>query len=100
MAAVYILRCADGSYYVGSTRNLGHRLQQHADGGGAVYTRDRLPVVCVWAQETPSVREAYGWERKIHGWSRAKKEALIAGEWELLPPLSRRRGGKPPPEQG
>jgi len=95
MAAVYILQCADGTYYVGSTRNLAHRFEQHQSGHGAEYTRTRLPVTLLWAQETESIREAYGWERKIHGWSRAKREALMRGDFALLPELSRRRGGRP-----
>ena len=95
MPAVYILRCSDGTYYVGSTRNLQHRLDQHAAGRGAEYTRMRLPVALAWAQEAESVREAYGWERKIHGWSRAKREALMRGDFELLPELSSRRAGRP-----
>ncbi|MFT4300085.1 MAG: GIY-YIG nuclease family protein [Aeromicrobium sp.] len=95
MAAVYLLRCADGTYYVGSTRNLSHRLQQHACGKGSAYTSTRLPVELVWAYETDRIIDAYGWERRIHGWSRAKKEALIRGDFELLPSLSSRRGGRP-----
>ncbi len=61
----------------------------------APVTLARLPVALAWAQETESVREAYGWERKIHGWSRAKREALMRGDFELLPKLSSRRAGRP-----
>jgi putative endonuclease len=91
MAHVYILRCSDGSYYVGSTRNLEHRLWQHQEGIGCAYTRDRRPVQLAWAQEYETVAEAWGAERKIHGWSRAKREALIRGEFDALPGLSRNR---------
>ncbi len=89
MAWTYILECADGSYYVGSTRDLAHRLDQHATGHGSTYTSTRLPVRLAWAQEFASVREAWAAERKLHGWSRAKREAVIRGEWNLLPSLSR-----------
>ena len=90
MAYVYILRCADGSYYVGSTRNLENRVSQHSAGVGAKYTRNRLPIELVFAQEYPWVDEAYGREKQIQGWSRRKREALIAGEYNDLPRLSRK----------
>ena len=96
MPAAYILRCADGSYYVGSTRNLAVRLDQHASGKGSAYTSRRLPVELVWAMESESIRDVYAWERRIHGWSRAKREALIRGDEEALRRLARRRGGRPP----
>jgi putative endonuclease len=91
MAHVYMLRCADGSYYVGSTRNLEHRLWQHQEGIGCDYTRGRRPVTLVFAQEYATVREAWQAERKLHGWSRAKREALIRGDYGALPDLSRSR---------
>ena len=90
MAWVYILRCGDGSYYVGSTRNLDHRMHQHAVGKGSVYTAKRMPVELVWAQEFDSVAEAYALEKQIQGWSRAKRLALIEGRFEDLPALSRK----------
>ena len=95
MAHVYILRCGDGSYYVGSTRNLQVRMQQHATGKGAKYTSRRLPIELVWAQETASIAEAYAWEKKVQGWSRAKREALMRDDWDEIQRLSKRRGGKP-----
>ena len=91
MAHVYILRCSDGSYYVGSTRNLEHRLWQHREGIGCAYTRDKRPVELVFAQEYERVVDAWGAERKIHGRSRAKREALIRGDFDALPGLSRNR---------
>ncbi|TDO91866.1 GIY-YIG nuclease family protein [Enemella evansiae] len=84
MAWVYILRCADQSLYVGSTRDLEARVAQHARGLGGEYTSRRLPVTLVWAQEYDRIDEAWAMERRLHGWSRAKREALIAGEIELL----------------
>lgn len=86
---MYILRCSDGSYYVGSSRNVEARAAQHASGAGAAYTRGRLPVELVFVQECESVAEAYGLEKKVQGWSRAKREALIRGDFALLPSLSR-----------
>jgi putative endonuclease len=94
MICVYILECADGSYYVGSTRSIDLRLEQHASGHGARYTSTRLPVRLAWAQEYDTVAEAYAIEKKLQGWSRAKREALISGNVQLLPGLSRRGGSK------
>ncbi len=94
MAWVYLLRCRDGSYYVGSTTNLERRLAQHQDGQGASYTRRRRPVVLVWACETACVRDAFQFEKQVQNWSRAKREALIRGDAEALRALaSRRRTG-------
>ncbi|MDO5735799.1 MAG: GIY-YIG nuclease family protein [Propionibacteriaceae bacterium] len=104
MAWVYVLRCADDSYYVGSTRNLDGRMQQHASGKGARYTSKRLPVALIWACETERVDEAWALEKQIQGWSRAKREALVEGRFEDLRGLSGsayRRSKTPPdaPEQ-
>ena len=95
MAHVYILRCADGTYYVGSTRNLQSRMEQHGAGRGSRYTSTRMPVELVWTHETDRVTDAYALERRLHGWSRKKKEALIRGDFEVLPGLASRRGGRP-----
>ena len=97
MAWVYILECSDGSYYVGSTRNLDGRLQQHAMGKGAKYTSRRLPITLLWAQPTESIAEAYAWEKKIQGWSRAKREALMRDDWGEIRRRSKRRGGRDRP---
>ncbi|WP_018155689.1 GIY-YIG nuclease family protein [Demetria terragena] len=91
MPSVYMLRCGDGTYYVGSTRSLQTRLDQHASGHGAKYTARRLPIELVWSQEYASVAEAYAMEKKIQGWSRAKREALIEGRFGDLPKLARKR---------
>jgi predicted GIY-YIG superfamily endonuclease len=85
----YILRCADGSYYTGCTTFLEQRYGQHQAGTFDGYTSTRRPVVMVWAQELQSIDQAIFLERQIKGWSRAKKEALIRGEFDLLPLLSR-----------
>ena len=86
---MYILQCADGSYYVGSTWNLEKRLWEHNQGLGAKYTARRLPVELVYAQEFDSIAEAYQREKQVQGWSRSKREALIEGEYDRLPELSK-----------
>ena len=91
MAFMYILECSDGSYYVGSTGNIHARFEQHQKGLGAEYTKHRLPVKLVYCRETPSVAQAFAWEKKVQGWSRAKRQALIRGDWDALPGLSKRK---------
>ncbi|OFI37186.1 hypothetical protein BIU82_08775 [Arthrobacter sp. SW1] len=92
MPFAYMLRCSDGSYYVGSTQNLEIRLAQHQTGEGAAYTRRRRPVELVWFEEYARVDEAFAREKQVQGWSRAKREALIAGRYADLPRLSANRG--------
>lgn len=94
MPYVYILECADGSYYVGSTRALEARFAQHASGEGAAYTRRRRPVKLVFAEEYERIDDAYEREKQIQGWSRAKRQALIARRFEALPELSRKHRPK------
>lgn len=96
-AWVYMLRCRDGSYYVGSHRgqDVETRVAQHHDGRGGEYTSSRLPVELVWCEAFQFIADAIAAERRIKGWSRAKKEAMMRGDWDALPSLSRRRGGKP-----
>jgi putative endonuclease len=99
-AFVYILRCADGSYYVGSTRiELETRIGQHNAGHFGGYTATRRPVMLVWSQDFDRITDAIAIERKLKGWSRAKKEALIAGDYALLHELARyrRRISRPDP---
>ncbi|MGN6130009.1 MAG: GIY-YIG nuclease family protein [Nocardioidaceae bacterium] len=90
MAWTYILRCSDGSYYVGSTVDLDERMQAHREGRGAAYTRRRRPVAPMWAAEFESVAEAFAFEKRVQGWSRRKREALIAGDLASLPLLASR----------
>ncbi|HTN13990.1 MAG TPA: GIY-YIG nuclease family protein [Sphingomonadaceae bacterium] len=87
----YLLRCNDGSYYAGHTDDLEVRVAQHQAGALAGYTAGRGPVTLVWSESFPSRDDAFAAERRIKGWSRAKKEALIAGDWEKLRQLSRNR---------
>jgi putative endonuclease len=82
---MYILLCADGSYYTGSTTNLNLRLAQHQAGEGANHTKKHLPVKLVYYEEYQRIDEAFKREKQVQGWSRKKKEALINGEAHLLP---------------
>jgi predicted GIY-YIG superfamily endonuclease len=86
---VYMLCCADGSYYTGHTDNLEQQIAQHHAGEFGGYTTTRRPVKVVFAQECPSREEAFRAERQIKGWSRKKKEALLQGDWEAVNRLSR-----------
>ncbi|GAA2002290.1 MULTISPECIES: GIY-YIG nuclease family protein [Nocardioides] len=90
MGWTYILECADGSLYVGSTVDLERRVGEHDAGVGAAYTRRRRPVRLVWSAQYASIEEAFRYEKQIQGWRRAKREALIRGEFELLPQLASR----------
>ena len=81
---VYILRCSDGSYYVGHTDDLEVRLAQHQMGSLGGYTSSRRPVELVFADPMASRDDAFQRERQVKRWSRAKKEALIARDWERL----------------
>ncbi len=87
----YMLRCSDGKYYVGHTEDLELRFAQHQSGIMGGYTLRRRPVELVWSDYFPSRYEALSTERQIKGWSRAKKEALIRGDWDLVSLLARNR---------
>jgi putative endonuclease len=83
---VYILECSDGSYYTGSTDDINKRLWQHQEGvESSSYTYSRRPVKLVWtSEETKHYYDALRWERQIKGWSRAKKQALISGDFDAI----------------
>jgi predicted GIY-YIG superfamily endonuclease len=83
---VYILEYADGSYYTGSAADLSQRISQHETGvSPSAYTYSRRPVKLVWtSEETPRYSEALRWERQIKDWSRAKKQALIHGDFDAI----------------
>ncbi|PKN91586.1 MAG: hypothetical protein CVU44_18565 [Chloroflexi bacterium HGW-Chloroflexi-6] len=88
---MYILECADGSYYVGSTKDIERRLWEHQSGLGAKYTSRRLPVKLVYSEEYERVSDAFYREKQIQGWSRVKREALIKGEYDSLPALAKKK---------
>ena len=81
---VYILRCRDGSYYTGHTDDLEKRLWEHREGLGADWTKRRRPVELVWCDWAGERYEALAFERLVKRWSRAKKDGLIAGDWEKV----------------
>jgi putative endonuclease len=91
---VYILQCSDGRYYSGQTDNLEYRFAQHQTGGYCDFTSRRRPVRLVWSQDFQTRYEALQAERRIKRWSRAKKEALIRGDWASLSYFA-----KPPKER-
>jgi len=89
---VYILRCGDGSYYVGHTTDVAERVERHNAGRGPAYTAARLPVELVHSQELPSMEAAVQRETQLERWTRAKKEALVAADKPRLHLLAKRRG--------
>ena len=93
---VYMLRCADRSYYVGSATgdDLATRVDQHNAGSYRGYTFSRRPVVLVWSEHFERISDGIAAERQLKGWSRAKKEVLLRSDWAKVSDLSRRRGGK------
>ena len=91
-AYVYILRCSDGSYYVGSARtSLEQRVGEHNSGIFGGYTARRRPVALVYQQELDRITDAIAAERQVKGWTRAKKEALIRGDYSARRTLSKGR---------
>jgi putative endonuclease len=96
-AYVYMLRCADDSYYVGSAtgNDLTKRISEHETGAYRGYTFTRRPVQLVWSEYFDRITDAIAAERQLKGWTRAKKEALIRGDWSAIEVLASRRAGKP-----
>ncbi len=90
MPWVYVLECHDGSFYVGSTVDLERRVSQHNEGVGAAYTRHRRPVELRWAEFYTRVDDAFAAEKRLQGWGRRKRQALIDGNVDLLPGLASR----------
>jgi putative endonuclease len=97
-AFVYMLRCSDGSLYVGSATgdDIGPRVAQHNAGAFPNgYTWSRRPVTLIWSEHFGRITDAIATERQIKGWSRAKKLALADGDWERVKTLAKRRGARP-----
>ena len=92
----YILFCADGLYYTGHTDNLEFRIGQHQSGQIEGFTSSRLPVRLMWSQDFPTRVEALDAERRIKKWSRAKKEALIRGDWQAVNHFAKPPHERPP----
>lgn len=87
----YMLLCADGKYYVGHTDNLEARIGQHQSGMFGGYTLRRRPVELVWSEYFQTRLEALNVERQLKGWSKAKKAALAAGDWDRVSELARNK---------
>ncbi len=97
-AYLYILKCADASYYAGTARaTLEQRVAEHNAGHYAGYTAMRRPVTLLFSQWFDRITDAIAAERQIKGWSRAKKEALMRGDFAGLASLARRKRGLAPP---
>jgi putative endonuclease len=96
-AFVYLLRCSDGSFYVGSATgdDLSKRIAEHNAGAYGGYTSTRRPVQLAWSQHFDRITDAIAMERTLKGWSRAKKEALIKNDWQTIEKLAKRRAGRP-----
>ena len=89
----YMLHCQGGTYYTGHTDNLERRVAGHQHGLVKGFTSDKLPAELVWSAEFPSRLEAISAERRIKGWSRLKKMALIRGDWDEISRLARKKDG-------
>lgn len=88
---VYILRCSDGSFYVGHTHDINERVQVHNNGLRAAWTAARRPVVLLYQEHYPTEAEAVARERQLKGWSSRKKLALIENDTRTLKALATRR---------
>jgi len=88
---MYILMCGDGSYYTGSTRNLGRRLKQHQTKNGAIHTKMHQPVELVYCEEFNRIDHAFYREKQIQRWSHDKKTALIEGRYDELRKLAKKK---------
>jgi predicted GIY-YIG superfamily endonuclease len=89
----WALHCNAGRFYVGHTDDLERRLGQHETGAIRGFTRNYLPVKLVWCQDFTTREEAKAAEKQIKGWSRAKKLALIRGDWGEISRLAKSRTG-------
>jgi putative endonuclease len=90
MYYVYILRCSDTSFYVGSTTNLENRVLAHNAGRGSAYTSKRRPVRLMYMENFKTEAEAVKRERQLKRWSAEKKRSLISGDIQMLKRLSKR----------
>ncbi|WFB34958.1 GIY-YIG nuclease family protein [Kiritimatiellota bacterium B12222] len=91
MYYVYILRCANGAYYVGYTQDVEQRVLLHNQGRAATYTQRNGPVTLLYSESHPTEKSAMTRERQIKKWTRTKKEALINGDLDRLHKASKRK---------
>ncbi|MEO7247407.1 MAG: GIY-YIG nuclease family protein, partial [Novosphingobium sp.] len=89
----YMLHCRGGYFYVGHTDDLDRRIGEHKSGLIRGFTADHLPVELVWSEEFQTRDDAKATERKLKGWSRGKKLALIRGDWERISMLAKGKSG-------
>ena len=89
----YMLHCQGGAFYVGHTDEIERRLAQHQSGAIPGFTAERLPVTLVWSQAFKTRQEAKEAERRLKGWSRAKKMALIRSDWAQVSRLAKGKNG-------
>jgi putative endonuclease len=89
----YMLHCNGGYFYTGHTDDLERRMAQHVAGAFPGFTADHRPVKLVWSQEFVTRYEAQTAEKQIKGWSKAKKLALVRGDWDLISILARSKTG-------
>jgi len=90
MYRVYILRCCDGKYYTGVTNNIELRILQHQQGlDPNAFTYKRRPIELVFNEVFKDIDQAIAFEKQVKGWRREKKEAIINGDWNKLPELSK-----------
>jgi len=88
---VYIVKCSDNSYYTGITNDITRRVYEHNEGKDPTsYTYSRRPLELVYTSHFTDVNEAISWEKHVKKWRRKKKEALISGQYELLPDLAKK----------
>jgi putative endonuclease len=89
---LYIVQCSDETFYTGVTNNLERRIQEHNSGiNKESYTFNRRPVKLVYHTYFKDFDLAFEWETKIKKWSKAKKKALINGDFDLLKGLAKKK---------
>ncbi len=88
-----MLHCRGGAFYAGHTDDLDRRIGEHRSGRIPGFTHDKLPVELVWSEEFQTRDEAKAMEKRIKGWGRAKKMALIRGDWEEISLLAKKKDG-------
>ncbi len=88
---MYILQCSDDHYYTGSTNDLERRMEEHQNGEGANFTHRHLPFKLIYLEEFERIDDAYFREKQVQGWSRKKKESLVAKKSDLLHELAKCR---------
>lgn len=89
---VHMLHCNGGLLYVGHTDNPDNRIARHESGAVPGFTRDHLPVQLIWSESLGTRIEALEAERRLKGWSKAKKLALVRGDWDLISALAKGKG--------